>query len=453
VTTEGFWTNASVLALAGDRDPVDVITELSRELVLQAMDEGWSGPPFDPFALADRLGIPVVAREELDDARTVPAGSDAVRIEFNPSRPRGRLRFSVAHELAHTFFPDVAEAVRYRGPRTGADDTWQLELLCNIAASELLMPVGTFETLGREPLDINHLMRLRKSYDVSSEALLRRVVRLTDEPTVFFAASRTGGRELDAAFQLDYFEGSHGWRPPLHRGRRLPPETVLRHCTAVGFTDSAPETWPDVGEVEVQCSGVAPYPGHRFPRVVGLLTPRDGGRSRACGIHYVDGDATQPRADGPKVIAHVVNDRTPNWGGAFARALRDRFPDTQAAFCEWVAVDRLNLSLGHTHVLDLAGALTVASMVTQRGYGASSQPRIAYSALRHCLDQVAAVARERGATVHMPRIGVGMAGGKWSVVRELIDNAFVENGIDVTVYTLPGMSFDEAEAQPLQLSL
>src|SRR5207245_1567973 len=35
-----------------------------------------------------------------------------IQIEFNPNKPKGRLRYSIAHELAHTLFPDRAEAVR-----------------------------------------------------------------------------------------------------------------------------------------------------------------------------------------------------------------------------------------------------------------------------------------------------------------------------------------------------
>ena len=35
-------------------------------------------------------------------------------IEYNPHRPRGRVNFSIAHEIAHTFFEDCAEEVRNR---------------------------------------------------------------------------------------------------------------------------------------------------------------------------------------------------------------------------------------------------------------------------------------------------------------------------------------------------
>ena len=43
-----------------------------------------------------------------------------------------------------------------------------------------------------------------------------------------------------------------------------------------------------------------------------------------------------------------------------------------------------------------------------------------------------------GATVHMPRIGCGEAGGDWNIVSEMIDEALCRESIPVTVYDLPG---------------
>ena len=126
------WTNKSVLKFAGNADPIGVIEAKVRELVLRARDAGWSGPPYNPMAIADLLRIPVEANGEIADARTVPAGA-GVKIEFNPTRPRERVRFSVAHEIAHTLFPDVAEQTRHRGGTAASPDEWQLEMLCNLA--------------------------------------------------------------------------------------------------------------------------------------------------------------------------------------------------------------------------------------------------------------------------------------------------------------------------------
>jgi len=70
----GYWTNPSVRQFAGNSDPIELITRRTREEVLRAIQAGWQGPPFDPFKLADFLEIPTIPREDVLDARIVPAG-------------------------------------------------------------------------------------------------------------------------------------------------------------------------------------------------------------------------------------------------------------------------------------------------------------------------------------------------------------------------------------------
>jgi hypothetical protein len=60
-----FWTHPSVLALTTEKDPVDVVVERARNVVLDAIEEGWTGPPFDPFVLAKFLNISVIPRDDL----------------------------------------------------------------------------------------------------------------------------------------------------------------------------------------------------------------------------------------------------------------------------------------------------------------------------------------------------------------------------------------------------
>jgi hypothetical protein len=43
----------------------------------------------------------------------------------------------------------------------------------------------------------------------------------------------------------------------------------------------------------------------------------------------------------------------------------------------------------------------------------------------------------------MPRIGVGNAGGSWSVIEELIRTTLCANNIPVTVYDLPPKKPDD----------
>lgn len=431
-----FWTNPSVLALAQESDPVEVITERARSLVFKAMEQGWKGPPFDPFQLADLLKIPVVPREDLHDARIVPTGGGRVQIEFNPSRPRARVRYNLAHELAHALFSDCGTTVRHRGRADERPDAWQIELLCNIAAAELLMPIGTFEQLRDEPLSIEHLMELRSRFEVSAEAILLRAVRLTAKPASAFAAAHVDLNKGDSSFRIDYAVGSRQWPARVPRGYRVPSGSVLGECSAVGYTAKGRESWPSVGPVRIECVGIPPFPGHRFPRVVGIMLASHSHELLDRGITYLYGDATKPRGTGARLVAHLVNDKTPNWHGPFATAIRSRWPFAQEEFRSW-AHEHAHLKLGEVLVAEVEPGISVATMVAQHGYGPSPKPRLRYEALRACLAKVAEAAVLRGATVHTARIGTGEAGGSWSIVKELIDEALVRRGVPVTVYTLP----------------
>lgn len=57
-----------------------------------------------------------------------------------------------------------------------------------------------------------------------------------------------------------------------------------------------------------------------------------------------------------------------------------------------------------------------------------------YEAIDAALGLLAGKAAGLGASVHMPRIGCGLAGGKWSRVEPLVMERLVKPGIAATVY-------------------
>lgn len=437
-TSNPVWTHPSVKALPPGQNPVDVIVDRARDLVVRARDEGWNGPPFDPLVLADLLGIPVVANADVLDARSVPEDGE-VRIEFNPNRAAGRRRFSIAHEVAHLLFEDHADAVRERLQKADQrSDDWQLEMLCNIAAAEIIMPVGSFSELRSEAPDLHHLLDLRKRLDVSIEAILLRAVHLTDQSIAMFVASR--GSEETRDYRIDYSVPSLQWTLRLDSGALIPQPTVVASCTAIGFTAFGTEQWlPDQTTARVEAVGVPAYPGHRFPRVLGLLRPTSAvpGEDIAH-VQVVFGDATQPRGDGTRIIAHIVNDRAKRFHGGFAGRLSNRWPQSAEDFTSWASNSREELHLGQVHFTDLGANTWVAHLVAQHGYGKSPHPRIRYQALRQSLTALAEWALSHDATVHMPRIGTGQAGGDWNLIFDLINDELVGRGISVTIYDPPG---------------
>jgi O-acetyl-ADP-ribose deacetylase (regulator of RNase III) len=214
---------------------------------------------------------------------------------------------------------------------------------------------------------------------------------------------------------------------------------VLSHCTAVGFSIDEHERWPGVEEkLHVQAVGIPPYPGDRFPRVVGLVSPPNADQ-RGATIRMLRGDATSPQRDGNTFIAHIVNDKARRWGGhGFAGALGRQLPSAKQDYGEWAA-EPAHRRLGAIRLFEPEPGLWVASMVAQAGYGeiASGRSRLRLPALAACLDELARYAGELGASVHMPAIGTGQGATPWPTIRDLILGSLVDDGVAVTVYVQP----------------
>jgi uncharacterized protein DUF955 len=439
--------------LAGTADPIDAVTTRARDLVLRAIDQGWTGPPFDPFVLADLLHLETVPRADISDARTVPVSRSQLRIEFNPNRPHARVRYSVAHEIAHTLFPDCAHQIRNRSmhqERRG--DEWQLEALCNIAAAEFLVPLGSLSHSQTEHLTIDKALQLRDRYEVSTEAAVIRLARVTAEVCSAFCASPANTAKADTLYKLDYLIGSRAWDYHFPRGEPLPPGSVIGECTAIGYTAKRDERW--LGELlHIECVGVPPYPGYPTPRVVGFATPRRSSHTTTPSVTYLRGNALTPRGGGRKLLVHIVNDATPNWGGSgFAPQLRRTYPKIQEDFQTWASTHRDALKLGAVRIAPISDEISVASMVCQKGYGISQKPRIRYAALRQCLEHISLFAKEHHMSAHMPRIGAGQARGSWDVIDELIASTLSAASVPVTVYDLPDARSSGPEQQALKFN-
>ncbi|MFB8778838.1 macro domain-containing protein [Streptomyces albogriseolus] len=152
-------------------------------------------------------------------------------------------------------------------------------------------------------------------------------------------------------------------------------------------------------------------------------------------IRYVRGDVTAPAVKGVKVIAHVRND-IGGWGKGFVLALSRRWPEPEAAYRAWHRDRAANdFGLGAVRLVQVERYVWVANMIGQRGVrtGSKGVP-VRYEAVDTALDRLAGHALELGASVHMPRIGCGLAGGTWSRVEPLVENRLVRRGIPVTVY-------------------
>ncbi len=156
------------------------------------------------------------------------------------------------------------------------------------------------------------------------------------------------------------------------------------------------------------------------------------------GIRFVIGDATAPEGDGAKIITHVCND-IGGWGAGFVVALSKRWKQPEREFRAWHrGGESAGFRLGAAQLVEVGPGLFVANIIGQRDIkrGRVGPAPVRYEAIREGLAKVRAFALERGASVHMPRIGCGLAGGDWTVVEAIVRDELVTHGVDVTVYDL-----------------
>jgi hypothetical protein len=314
-------------------------------------------------------------------------------------------------------------------------DGWQLEMLCNIGASELLMPIGSFPELQEQQVSIDKLLELRSSYEVSVEALLLRFIKLTQSQSAIFSASRIPNSER---YRIDYSVPSSSFPSRLPNGTVLPNDSVIGECTAIGFTSKGQERWHQgLDSLKVECVGIPPYPDQTYPRVMGIIRPSKQMIKQSSRPVILRGDATSPRGAGNRILAFIVNDKTPRWGAGFALFVRRKWDAVQDEFVNWAEEHPRDFALGNIHLNNIAPTLTAALLISQHGYGDSPRPRIRYGALSQCLEKLATVAQKQGASVHMPRIGSGHARGHWPIIIEMIEDSLSKRGIEVTIYDLP----------------
>jgi hypothetical protein len=165
-------------------DPRSAVIHQARQLNNEYRSFGNESEPFERLKIIASLrGLDVA---EMDPRRSSREKRDAVLVPgarpkrgfilYNPSQPHGRIAFSVAHEIAHTFFPNSISGARFRtmcdpDSREGNE----LERLCDLAASEILMPLQDFLKERGETVGFHLVERLCTSFGSSFESTVFRL--------------------------------------------------------------------------------------------------------------------------------------------------------------------------------------------------------------------------------------------------------------------------------------
>lgn len=152
-------------------------------------------------------------------------------------------------------------------------------------------------------------------------------------------------------------------------------------------------------------------------------------------INYIKGDATNPVGEGIKLIVHVCND-IGGWGAGFVLALSKKWKQPEI---QYRGIQVKHLKLGFVQYVPVEKKIIIANMIGQHtcSSNVNGVPPIRYGAVVTCLKEVTKFAKILGkskgpTSIHMPRIGCGLAGGSWSIMEQVILEA--TSDISVTVY-------------------
>lgn len=153
-------------------------------------------------------------------------------------------------------------------------------------------------------------------------------------------------------------------------------------------------------------------------------------------ITYIKGDATYPSTNPPAIIVHICND-IGAWGKGFVMAISQKWKEPEIQYRAWHA-SQDNFLLGEVQFVKVESDIWVANIIGQHKiyHDKNGIPPIRYDAVVKGLDKVADFTQKVNGAVHMPRIGCGLAGGKWEEIEPLIIKTISNKEISVTVYDL-----------------
>ena len=144
------------------------------------------------------------------------------------------------------------------------------------------------------------------------------------------------------------------------------------------------------------------------------------------------------------VIAHVCNN-IGAWGAGVSGAIGRKWKMSEDLFREWAKLGKVE---GLEHIfptyemgfiqafpVDLSTNTHVANMCAQKGLKSSHNAcPLNMSMLEKCLFKLYDYAKRNELTVHLPKIGAGLAGGDWNEIFPLIENISDSYGVITTIY-------------------
>ena len=158
-------------------------------------------------------------------------------------------------------------------------------------------------------------------------------------------------------------------------------------------------------------------------------------------IHYIIGDATLPietEAEN-RLIVHCCN-TLGAWGAGFVVPLGRRYPLAKEGYKKFIEGNKGNSILGEVNEVPVGKHLFVENLMGQSFLYKKPNGEIPcnYIAIETGFLKIMENWSDKGNySIHMPRIGCGLAGGDWKTIEEIIYRTFIYIAdVDVYVYDL-----------------
>lgn len=166
-------------------------------------------------------------------------------------------------------------------------------------------------------------------------------------------------------------------------------------------------------------------------------------------IHYIIGDATLPietEAEN-RLIVHCCN-TLGAWGAGFVVPLGRRYPKAKDGYKKFIEENKGIISLGEVNEVKVADNIYVENLIGQSFLYKKANGEIPcnyiaietgfLNIIRKWLSYYEVFHNEKqNFSIHMPRIGCGLAGGDWKTIENIIQRTFIDIAdVDVYVYDL-----------------
>jgi Zn-dependent peptidase ImmA (M78 family) len=279
------WTEPLVLGLmaeASSDDPRQAIEAYAQRLLSEAQQDRL---PINVEIVASVKGVRS-RRGAHDFAGRIYVEADGQLVmDLNAKDPPSRQRFTCAHEMMHTAFPNFTEEKRYRFDTSVETKplNQEEEYLCDLGAAALLMPAALVTNRYRlTESGLKAIEKLSNRADVSLEAAGNRLAELSKEPVAFMVfehghkpADRPvlrRGSDVEKRVRLRYAHCSE-LDVYLPRFKSADDDSVITRAHHTGDTENAVEELPGVAGGELFEIEAKRYGSEDLERVLAVARP------------------------------------------------------------------------------------------------------------------------------------------------------------------------------------